>query len=192
MVCVLPVIISAIENPKDRDLMTEFYLTQNTRMYAEAWKYLSTPEDVEDIVYEALTRIIEKIETFRSLLPPQRLQYAVTTVRNLSYIYTTRKNLHPTVPFEEICFELTTDSEDSPEALVEKRVFFKHLRDVWQEIKTEERMLLEQKYILRWTDEEIAEKLCIKSQSVRMRMTRAKRSVLKELQKNGFDLAQWK
>jgi len=25
-----------------------------------------------------------------------------------------------------------------------------------------------------------------------MRMTRAKRSVLKELQKNGFDLAQWK
>jgi len=116
MVCVLPVIISAIENPKDRDLMTEFYLTQNTRMYAEAWKYLSTPEDVEDIVYEALTRIIEKIETFRSLLPPQRLQYAVTTVRNLSYIYTTRKNLHPTVPFEEICFELTTDSEDSPDS----------------------------------------------------------------------------
>lgn len=39
----LPIIISAIESPEDRELMTDFYEMYNAAMYREARKHLKTP-----------------------------------------------------------------------------------------------------------------------------------------------------
>ena len=185
----LPVIISAIENPEDRDLMTEFYLKYNGRMYAEAWKHLSSPEDVEDIVLEAFAKIIDKMETFRALAPGQRVQYAVTTVRNLSYILTKRKSLYTMIPFETMDYEI--EAEDSTESMVERKLRYQHISEIWKELDPDDRQLLEQKYILKWSDIELAEGLGIKTQSVRMRLTRAKRNVMAQLQKKGFQITDW-
>ena len=55
----------------------------------------------------------------------------------------------------------------------------------------EDKILLEQKYILRWKDAEIAEPLQIKPESVRMRLTRAKRNLMKELRQQGFEVMDW-
>ena len=76
----LPIIISAIESPEDRDLMTTFYERHNGLMYHEARKHLDIAEDVEDIVYEAVVRIIDRMDVFRALQPWQRVQYALTTI----------------------------------------------------------------------------------------------------------------
>lgn len=185
----LPVIISAIENAEDRDLMTEFYNKYNARMYAEAWKHLSVPEDVEDIVLEAFAKIIDKMETFRTLAPGQRVQYAVTTVRNLSYILTKRKSLYTMVSFETMDYEI--QATDSTETAVEQKLMQQHVAEIWGELELDDRRLLEQKYILKWSDIELAEALGIKTQSVRMRLTRAKRNVMKQLQKKGFQITDW-
>lgn len=185
----LPVIISAIESPEDRDLMTEFYNKYNGRMYAEAWKHLSIPEDVEDIVLEAFAKIIDKMETFRTLAPGQRVQYAVTTVRNLSYILTKRKSLYTMVSFETMEYEI--EAIDSTDAIVERKMRNEHITEIWRELDVDDRQLLEQKYILKWSDMELAEGLGIKTQSVRMRLTRAKRNVMAQLQKKGFQITDW-
>ena len=58
----IPVIISAIESPEDCDLMTNFFLKYENLLFYEATKHLSSPEDIEDTVYEALTKIIDKID----------------------------------------------------------------------------------------------------------------------------------
>ena len=185
----LPVIISAIESPEDRDLMTEFYLKSNSRLYAEARKYLSNPEDVEDVVLEALAKIIDKMDTFRALVPKQRMLYALTTVRNLSYILTKRKNLYTMIPFETIDYEIEAD--ESTESIVEQKLRHEQIATLWQALDLEDRRLLEQKYILKWSDMELAEGLGIKTQSVRMRLTRAKRNIMAQLQKTGFQIADW-
>ena len=99
----LPIIISAIESPEDRELTTGFYETYNAAMYREARKHLENPEDVEDIVYEALAKIIDKMEIFRELKPLQQLQYAITTVRNLSYILLKRNNHFTFIPIKTAC-----------------------------------------------------------------------------------------
>ena len=178
----LPVIISAIENAEDRDLMTEFYNKYNARMYAEAWKHLSVPEDVEDIVLEAFAKIIDKMETFHTLAPGQRVQYAVTTV-------TKRKSLYTMVSFETMDYEI--QATDSTETAVEQKLMQQHVAEIWGELELDDRRLLEQKYILKWSDIELAEALGIKTQSVRMRLTRAKRNVMKQLQKKGFQITDW-
>lgn len=187
----LPIIISAIECPEDRDLMTDFYLKHKALLFHEAKKHLSIPEDIEDTVFEALTRIIDKIEVFRELKPWQQVAYAQTTVRNLSYILLRRSNHFTFISFSSMEFDLPAAEETFPDVIAEKSMHDAAIRKIWNALELEDKILLEQKYILRWRDEEIALPLNIKPQSVRMRLTRAKRNLVAELQKNGFDISEW-
>ena len=54
-----------------------------------------------------------------------------------------------------------------------------------------ERLLLEQKYILKWSDEDLAARFGIKTQSVRMRLTRAKRRIIQLMKEHGFLISEW-
>lgn len=182
-------IISAIENPNDRDLVTDFYLKYKGLLYSEAQKYLDISEDVEDTVYEALAKIIDKMTVFRDLQLGQQIQYALTTVRNLSYILLKKNNHFTFVSLESLDFDIPTDEHYSTEKAVEDKLLKAHIMQVWNAIDLEDRMLLEQKYILRWKDVELAASLGVQPQSVRMRLTRAKRNVLKELQKKGINMS---
>lgn len=187
----LPIIISAIECPEDRELMTEFYLKHNALMYHEAQKHLGVPEDVEDIVYEALARIIDKMDVFRELKPWQRVQYALTAVRNLSYILLKRNNHFNFISFDSIEFDLPASEETLPDVATEKSMHSSAIKQIWNALELDDKILLEQKYLLHWRDEEIALPLNIKPQSVRMRLTRAKRNLMQELHKKGFDITDW-
>ncbi len=187
----LPIIISAIESPEDRELMTGFYETYNAAMYREARKHLESPEDVEDIVYEALARIIDKMEIFRELKPLQQLQYAITTVRNLSYILLKRNNHFTFIPYDSLEFDIPSNEDLSPERTVERNIVSSSIRKIWDALDFEDRILLEQKYVLFWKDSEIAEPLNIQPQSVRMRLTRAKRNLLTQFNNEGINLLEW-
>ncbi len=181
----LPIVISAIECPEDRDLMSRFYIEHNTRLYIEARKYLQTPEDVEDVVLEGLTKIIEKMDIFRTLEPRAKVQYAITTVKNLSYNLLKRNDRLTTVPFDELDFSALIDPSPTEET-AERNMLIERTAAIWNSLDLEDRTILEQKYILQWSDDELAASLGIKSQSVRMRLTRAKRSVMKAMNKNGI------
>jgi len=187
----IPIIISAIENPADCDLMTEFYLANNALMFHEARKYIDISEDAEDIVYEALAKIIDKMDVFRDLKSWQQRQYAVTTVRNLAYIFLKRKNHFEFVSLDGIDFDILSYADIDTEAEAEKRIILSAIRQIWNSLEVEDKVLLEQKYVLKWKDQEIAEPLNIQSQSVRMRLTRAKRKLVLELQKKGISFAEW-
>lgn len=187
----LPLIISSIESPEDRDIMTDFYTLHCGILHKEAWKYLSIKEDVEDVVYEALAKIIDKMPIFRSLQPSQRVQYALTTVRNLSYILLKRSSRFSFVSYDSVDFDTLTDNHLLPETTVERRQFVEHLKKVWSNLNIDDRMLLEQKYILGWSDIDLATQLGIQSSSVRMRLTRTKRKLMHELTKQGISLADW-
>lgn len=187
----LPIVISAIESVEDRDLMTAFYISYKALMFSEARKHLNIEEDIEDAVYEALARIIDKMVIFRQLQPKQRLRYALTCVRNICYVSLKRKSIITTVSFDDADTELFEDASQRFETVVENKLLIEHIRSIWCCLDCDARMLMEQKYVLYWSDEELAELLGIKTQSVRMRLTRAKRELMSQLQKNGFHLDDW-
>lgn len=184
----LPVTPSEADNSA---IITEFFLNHKTLLYAEAWKYLTLQEDVEDIVYETLARIMGHIETFRRLLPREQLQYAKAIVRNLSYIHLKRSSRFTMLPFEDVDTYLTMDENLLPESIVSRGIQLDQLRKIWAQIPVGDRLLLEQKYILKWTDQELASILGIQPQSVRMRLTRAKRRVIELLKAQGFHISDW-
>ena len=187
----LPIIISAIESPEDRDLMTDFYEMHNSAMYREARKHLDSPEDVEDIVLEAFAKIIDKMEIFRALKPLQRIRYALVTVRNLSYILLKRNNHFTFIPYDSLEFEIVANDDTNPEKCVEKKSISLAIREIWATLQPDDKILLEQKYVLHWTDSEIAGPLNIQPQSVRMKLTRAKRNLLNQLSAEEVNLLDW-
>lgn len=184
-------ITCAIESPEDHDIITEFFIDNKLLLYREAWKYLSITEDVEDIVCETHVRIIAHMEKFRSLLPYERIQYSKAIVRNLSYIHLKRGSLVTMVPFEDVDTYLAVDENQLPENIIGQQIKLEQIRKVWGKIPVEERLLLEQKYVLDWSDRELAYVLGVQPQSVRMRLTRAKRKVIQLLKEQNFQFSDW-
>lgn len=187
----LSILTGAIECPDDHDIILDFYTRYKMLLYNEAWKYFSKQEDVEDVVYESLARIIEHMEKFRSMTLPQRIQYGKVVVRNLSYVLLKRSAYFTMVPFESTDVNLLIDESNTPDIVVARKIQIDQMRKVWAEIPTEDRMLLEQKYILDWPDRELASILGVQVQSVRMLLTRAKRRVMKQLEEKGIQVSDW-
>lgn len=185
----IPLIIAAIETPEDRDLMTEFFLQTKDLMYTEAAKLIPAAADAEDIVCEALAKIIDKMDVFRQLQPKQQVSYALVCIRNLSYNHLHSSNRTIVASVDAIEQEFSYSNTCSAEKSAEKNLRQVQIRQVWQELDMESRTLLEQKYELQWSDTEIARQLGIQPQSVRMRLTCAKRKLMAALQEKGLSLA---
>lgn len=185
------IMTSAIECPEDHDIITDFYHQNKMLLYREAWKYLSLQEDVEDVVYEAFVRIIAHMEKFRTLLPHERIQYSKAIIRNLSYVQLKRSSLIAMVPYEDVDTYLAVEENQLPESIVTQQMQSAQIRKIWVQIPVEDRLLLEQKYVLDWSDKELATTLGIQASSVRMRLTRAKRKVIGLLKEQGFQISDW-
>ena len=184
-------LIASIECQEDRDLMTHFYDTNLNLLYHQARKFLSSKEDVEDIVYEAFSKIIEQIDVFKTLHPKQRARYAVVTVRNLCYRHLKNEKHFSIVSFDEMIETADTSKDNNPEKVTEQTLVNEQIQHIIAKLDIEQRLLLEQKYILRWSDVDMARMYGIKPQSIRMRLTRAKRSLLEQMQEQGFHPGDW-
>ena len=187
----IAMVIGTIESSEDNDIILAFYSKYKMLLYREAWRYLSQKEDVEDVVYESLTRIIEHIGKFRTMGEQQRIQYAKVVVRNISYVLTRRASYFSMIPYENVDVNALVDEENMPDLVVLRKMQRSQMRTVWAALPVEDRLLLEQKYILGWSDKELASALNVQTQSVRMLLTRAKRRVMKQLEMNGIRISEW-
>ena len=73
--------------PKSADDSTYvqmFYKAYHKLLYREARKYLNSTEDIDDIVQDSVVKLIENLDTIRSLSPKRQVSYAVTVTRNLA------------------------------------------------------------------------------------------------------------
>ena len=172
----IPTIILAIENEDDRTFMTQLYEDYHRIMYAEIMKLVSDNWAIEDIMQDSLVRLIDKIAVLRQLDARRCINYLITTVRNQA------KNYYRTK--DKVAFS-SLDDEESPlprklssgldleEELFHKEQL-KRLQDIWPLLSDISQQLLERKYILGQSDQEIAEAFSIKPSSVRMKLTRAR------------------
>ena len=72
-----------------------------------------------------------------------------------------------------------TPRSDSLDETVFCREEVQRLREIWPQLDGETRMLLERKYILGYENEELGRMLGCRTDSVRMKLTRARRKVLR-------------
>ena len=173
----LLLISAAADAPDDREFMTQLYLTYERLMYATARKMLADPEAVKDIVQESVLRLIPKIHILKQQDRCIVASYVVSAVRNTAINYMRKRSRT-----DGRCGSL---EERELILLMERK---ERLTHIWSYLPEGDRALLEGKYILGYSDTELADFLGCKKESVRMKLTSARRRALQlmlELEKEG-------
>lgn len=183
----LPFVILAIEDDSDKAFMTELFLRYERLMYSEARKIIKNQCDPDDIVNTALVKLIEKMSTLRSLSERQRVNYLITTVKHTALTEVMRRSRETNSIDDEDWYERDQlCADESVEECVERREDVDRLEQVWNQLDSKSRFLLEARYFLEQDDMEIAMSLGIKPDSVRMGLSRARKKAKTLLMKAGM------
>ena len=159
---------------------TELYMRYKPVLFREASKFTDDFNIVEDLIHDSFVKLIEKEDLLRT--------FNGCTLR--TYISFIRKKARESgrlvsmdESYEAAC---VTDNAPLPEEVVimdeKKRDFLK----VWDTLPDDTRELLAGKYILRMSDAELAEEFGCSPDSIRMKLTRARRKALEMIKEGGF------
>lgn len=163
----------------DQQYMEGLYHQFKRLMFATAGKYAADPADREDLVQSALVRLVKKLPTLRAMERCAQASYIVFTVRSVA-IDALRKGgrqLQGTSLGEE-ALQVPDEAPTMDEYLL-ARERVDRLRTIWPRLGEEDRLLLEGKYLRGCSDRELAQLLGCRADSIRMKLTRARRRALK-------------
>ncbi len=180
-----PNAIMLISDDSDRAFMEQLYLEYSNIMYAVAMSILKNPEDAEDAVQEAIIRIIEKISILKGKNSCTLRSYIVITIKRVSINLAVKKGRHPYADVDEEFWDSIEDTDAPVEDLVIVNIEHEELKQALRKLPKRERDILKWKYYELWPDEEIAQALGIKKNSVRKYLTHARRllkAILEEKQ----------
>ncbi len=173
----------------EQRFMGELYENYKHIMYATVRKHISNDIIAEDLVQEAIMKLIPKADLLQKLNKPAMTAYIVYTVRNVTFNYLRDK----TTESNHILFRLFEGFEDdyaTEDRTVESSVIHNdrvaEFQAIIKQLPTKQQEILIRKYYLKQSDEEIARGLNCKASSVRMMLTRARRDAMAMLKKEGF------
>lgn len=146
----LPICILAIRDDDDRAYMTRLFVKYQRLMYRTIYDILGDKWATEDVLQTTLLRLIDHLDTLRRLEPEGLAGYIAAACRHTAYNAVRDSSRHPWLPLDA-------------------------LAQVWPRLDENTRWLLEARYILDYSDGELARELGVKPDSVRMALTRARR-----------------
>ena len=181
-ICAIP------QEPDDKAFMLSLYDSYYKLMYSIAYKYVSDIQTVDDIVQDSIVRskqysdapiLYGKIDILKPMPDKVLAGYIVSTVRNTA-INRLRVKEYEKDHIAEFTEENVSGADryvpmETLLILAERR---KALLDIWPVLPKETQILLKGKYILGYTDQELACQLKCKPSSIRMKLTRARRAAL--------------
>lgn len=172
--------LQLLDNEDDRQFIGNIYMHHRRLLYATARKYCSNENDHDDIIQESFLRLIKKIDTLRMLESSAQTAYVVATVRNTSISHMRKEAHRIKLSSQDDLTE--ADGRTSNHASVEEQVIIMGRMDclasIWAHLSEHDRILLESKYLLGYTNNEIAELFQCKASSIRMKLTRARQHAL--------------
>jgi len=171
----IPFVILAIEDDDDREFMKAFFLQYERLMYSEIYKFTSEQADVEDILQTVLVKLIEKVHLLRSMERSPRVNYLITAIKNTSISMVCRKRQIDSLDDIDWNGINPPRASDNVEEMVFRRDTVSRMEEIWPLLDEKSRFLLRARYFLGMTQEEIAEEINIKPDSVRMEMSRARK-----------------
>ncbi len=165
-----------LDPEKEKDFVAALYEEYKNLMFYKAKEF--TKGDVfeaEEIVQESMEKLMKKVKTLRGLNRNALTAYVVSTIRNTAINRVRRKNLEE--KYSEIdSWELETFSPSAEE------IYFSRqepvcLADIWALLTPVERSLLEDRYILEYSNRELAEQYGCTTDAMRVRLSRLRQKV---------------
>ena len=164
----------------DRAFMNGLYIQYRRLMFSTALRYLSDSQDCEDIVQDSVVSLCKKTQTLRGLPKYALPMYISYTVKHTALNYQRHQ-----VVIKRHLTELDGagyEDYESPELSLEEIAELNERRaglfQAWPKLPEQDRELLYRKYVLGQTNEELAEIFQCQKESIRMRLTRARRKAI--------------
>ncbi|MCC8357233.1 MAG: sigma-70 family RNA polymerase sigma factor [Oscillospiraceae bacterium] len=175
------------EQAREPAFLELVYLQYKRLMFSVAGRYTGSLDDQADIVGEALVKMAEQEARLRAVDERALTTYIAAMVRNTAINFLRHRGVIR--QHEQVSWEEMQGAEPSPAPSPEETILQAERRDlvrqVWLRLSPSDRLLLEGKYILDLTDRELAATLGCGTTSIRMKLTRARRRALREMQKEG-------
>ena len=172
---------------EDNQFFQSFYEENKNFLFYIANQYTSSPADCEDIVQDAVIRLMRNIPSIRGLNHCKTAKYIALTVRSAYLDLQKRRHNQQEIPLEESVLDALLEKEslltDNSTDLRMELILLK------ESLSPREWMLLEGKYILGYDQEELSELIGVTPDSIRMTLSRARakarRILLPESGKDG-------
>ena len=186
----ISMIILNINDAETRHFMDALYERCRKLVIYIAKKWIDDPEEQHDIVQETWVKLVSKKELLASLSETKQVSYVAYCARNtalkrLKEIKTEQRSM---VDLEDISSEdVFFASIQSTEETVLQKEWEESFQKVWRTLPQRDRLLLEGKYLFKESDDELAEWIGCKPGSVRMALTRARRTAMNKLRRRKDD-----
>lgn len=183
----LPVFILSIEEDGKREFMTELYLRFYSPMLKRAMAIVCDENCAEEIVQETFLQLIKNADLVMNIDRPKIPYYLMAAVRNTavsSLRKLKRSGMQISFSFDEnSAAENIADPAPQPEEVYLHAELCSEVAKSIAQLSDRDRLLLETKYLLEKTDEEISEEFGISVNSVRSILSRARKRTYRLLQK---------
>lgn len=171
---IIPYCILVIEDDDDREFMTFIYQSYHRLIYHEVRKIVEDPWAAEDIMQEVTVTLIDKVKELRAKEERQMINYIIAISQNKAKNFARAAKAHGEVPFEAGA-EAGTRVTDDLDSRLMRECDIESLARIWPRLSERSRYLLEGRYVLEKSVEQLAEELRLQPGSVRMALTRARR-----------------
>lgn len=165
----------------DRCFMEWLYQTFHALMWHTVQKYCRKDTLWEEIIQESLVRLLACVPKLRGLSEESLTAYVLVTTRNTAYLLLKREGIE-----QERVISLDADELPDDTPAMEERMIRaedeKALSKVWEDLPESMRYLLSSYYLLGYKTSDLARELGCGPNTVRMRLTRARRYAKKLLQ----------
>lgn len=172
-------VLSSVE---DQNYIKELYVEYHRLMYSIAGKYFTSIDDCQDLVQSCFVRLIDHVDTLRTLDQRALISYIATTVNNAAYTYFRKDRSASLTSIDALNDTQDLCTEDFVVQLLSQLDRKALITKVWPKLSHEDRALLEGKYILNYNNNDLAKYFDCKPDSIRMKLCRARRNALKLLE----------
>lgn len=173
----IPLFILVIENEDDRAFMSNLYLTYNRLMYDQIFQIVHDKSITEDLLQDVLVNLIDRIGELQIKSRDHLVNYIISSCKNRAFNYLRGKRAHP-----ETSIDLLLDMPDplqngtQIESFLIAKDEISRLARIWDRLNPRDQYILESYYIMEMSTHEIGQELGIKPDSVRMALTRARKT----------------
>lgn len=179
-------ILPTVEVNEDVVFLTELYDRYYSIMKKKAYEILQDYDVIDDMIQESFVRLISKATLLRSLEPHKQVSYLVHTVHNTTINHAKQRkgylnHISSGITAESI--EQIADKQPSIEEMYSLKEDYTEIVKLLSELSERDQTLLYNKYILEWSDHELAASMDVQAVNIRSYLTRARRRAMKLLLK---------
>lgn len=171
-------LFATIPDDQKRSFMEGLYLEYRSAMFSAAYDVMQKQQDTEDIIHDTLIKLMEKTPLLMSFDCFTLHSYIVISIRRTAIDVLRRRGRRGELFYEEDSFLDTLASDDCQvdDTLI-REAESQQLHTALDMLKQRQRDLLNMRYFLNMSDEEIAETYGLKPASMRCLLSRARKEL---------------